>query len=543
MTRCNIVPATTLCFVILFALLSVPPCLAAKATPEEGERVELNFREADVLAVLQFYSEILGKTFIPSDELTGKVTVIASSPMTRNEAKKLLFSILDVKGFSVVEMDNAYKVVKKKDAVQSAGANAKASSGSDQIFTELFFFKNVAAKNIVEDLRKVLSPEASLFAGSDGNYLVASDKETNLNKLRGIIAKIDNVSFAQVTTSYRLQYLKAEVMAKTLGDIFKQEGQEGRSGNLQILPVKDSNTLVVTALPAMQARVTKIISEMDKRTPQVSISAMLVEVILDESSKMGLDWKLRSWSNNNVFNEFAQDTIGNVLTTGSQSAATNMAKYADASTKAAMYFNIFPGGYLSMLVHMISSDTNAKILSAPHLLVADNQEASITLGKEIPILQEYRLDTNNQPIRTYSQRTFGLDLKITPSIADNSDVTLKVSQKLSNLDSTDTLTQTYEASERTADTTVLVHDHQTLVIGGLMMQNSEDTDSGTPSARKIPVLGYLFGTKTKSKQKRELLLFITPTVVRDPIQADAMSKEYKEDKPYLVDQAGLEFDL
>lgn len=537
-----VLPATLACLPLVLMLISPILVCAAKGNSDQGERIELNFRDTDVLAVLQFYAELLGKTFIPAEDLTGKVTVIASSPVTREEAKRLLFSILDVKGFSVVEMDNAYKVIKKKDAIASAGIKGGGGHGSDQVFTEVFYFKHIPAKNVVEDLRKVLSPEASIFAGTDGNYVVVGDKETNIIKLRGIIAKIDSPSFAQVTISYHLQYLMAAATAKVLGDIFKKDGKDG-SASLQILPLKGSNTVVVTALPAAQSQVANILANMDKRTPQVSISAMLVEVILDESSKMGLDWKLRAWSSNKAYNEFAQDTLAKTLETGSQSASANLAKYSDAGTKAAMFFNIFPGGYLSMLVHMISSDTNAKILSSPHLLVADNQEASISLGREIPILKEYRTDTNNDPIKTYSQRTFGLELKMTPTIADNGDVTLKVSQKLSNLDEQDTTNDTYKASERTADTTVVVHDKQTLVIGGLTMQTDEKEDSGTPTARKIPVLGYLFGTKSTSKQKRELLLFITPTVVRDPIQADAMSVEYKEEKPMLIDQSGLEFDL
>jgi general secretion pathway protein D len=530
--------ALAACLICVCALPGPGWCKAKKTAAPREERLEINFREADVMAVLQFYSDMLGKTFIPADDLKGKVTVISAEPVTRTEAKRMLFSILDVKGYSVVEMDNVFKVVKKKDAVQDALAVSGAPFGGDQMYTEIFYFQHTDAKGVVEDIRRVLSPEASVFAGSDANYLVVSDRAHNIGKVREIIKKIDLPIYSPVTRPYRLQYLKAENMAQVIGDVFKRDAKDSKAAQLQILPVKDTNTLVVTATGPIQDKVGELVRLMDKRTLQVSISAMLVEVRLNEASRMGLEWKLRAWAGGG-YTDVAQD-LGHIMTTP---VGPNIMKYSDPALKAAMSYSIFPGGYLDILVHMISSDENAKIISAPHLLVTDNQEATISIGDEIPILKEYRLDNNNQPIQTFSQRKFGLDLKITPTISDSGDVTLKVSQKLSNLVSEDPVNHTYRAAERAADTTVLVHDKQTLVIGGLMQNTGSRTQQGVPVLRKVPGVGYLFGDETQDGSKRELLLFVTPTVVTNPDQAEQMARDYKEQKPDLVDQVGVEFDL
>lgn len=524
---------------------SEPPIAEANVSQTVGKAandlVELNFRETEIMAVLEFYSKLLGKAFLPSDEINGKVTVISPKPLSVSEAKAMLFSVLDMKGFAVVEQADVYKVLKKKHALQDAPNVAAASRTDGQMVTGVINFRYVQAKSIVADLKPLLSEEAVMFAGADLNYLVITDKASNISKIQALVQKIDQPGSSPITKPYRLQYLKAETMAPVLTKAFTQE-KDPAPANFQVLPLAENNTLVITAPQNIHDRIADLIAQMDKRTAQVSIQAMLVELQLDEDSKFGLEWKLNFAAQNPWLKpvEIVQN-LGNILT--SPGGNSNIYKAPSPSIATALTYSLGGGGSLELLVNMLAKDANARVISAPHLMVMNNTEASITVGTEIPILKEYRLDLNNKPINTYSQRKFGLELKITPVVAQNRDVTLKVSQKLSTPYDIDDTNHTYKAAERTADTVVVIKDNQTLIIGGLIEDDLAIGNQGMPGLRKVPGLGYLFGTEIKAKTKRELLIFLTPRVIESPEEADKVAQQDKERSPAAVDQAGMEFDL
>jgi len=525
---------------------SAPPTTQADA-PQSQEKVandlvELNFRETEIMAVLEFYSKLFGKAFLPSDEINGKITVISPSPLSVSEAKAMLLAVLDMKGFALVEQHDAYKVLKKKQAVQDAPNVNSASRTDGQLVTGVINLRYVQAKSIIADLKPLLSEEAVIFAGADLNYLVITDKASSISKIQALVQKIDQPGSAPITKPYRLQYLKAETTAPVLTKAFTQE-KDPNPINFQILPLAENNTLVITAPQSIHDRIAELIALMDKRTAQVSIQAMLVELQLDESSKFGLEWKLNLGAQYPWIQpvEVVQN-MGNILTTP-PAGKTNIYKAPSPAIASAFTYSLGGGGSLEVLVNMLAKDANARVLSAPHLMVMNNTEASITVGTEIPILKEYRLDLNNKPINTYSQRKFGLELKVTPVVAQNRDVTLKVSQKLSTPYDIDDVNHTYKAAERTADTVVVIKDNQTLIIGGLIEDDLALGNQGMPGLRKIPAFGYLFGTDVKAKTKRELLIFLTPRVIETPEEAEKVAQQDKERSPAVVEQAGAEFDL
>jgi general secretion pathway protein D len=167
------------------------------------------------------------------------------------------------------------------------------------------------------------------------------------------------------------------------------------------------------------------------------------------------------------------------------------------------------------------------------------------VGTEIPILKLTQTSMTSQQnvIKTYDHRKFGMQLDITPTIAENRDVTLKIDQTLSSLVTDETDPDKWQSTDRAASTTVLVKDAQTLVIGGLMTANSGLNKKGAPYLRDLPVLGPLFGTQDDKTTKSELLLFLTPYVIATPDEADEMSGLRKAQSPMAVDEFGLIFDL
>lgn len=535
---------------VLFLFLNQAAGRQDKKPVEQGGQVNqdlinLNFRQADILAVLEFYSRFFDKAFLPDDALKGKVTVISPRPLPKEEAKKLLFSILDMRGFSVVEDRDYFKVVKKKKAVQDGLQVKPEGSTGDQLFTEVIQLKYTDARSIIQDLKPLLSPESNLFTGKDLNYMVITDTAANINKVKRLVKDIDLPGSIPETRAYRLQYIKAETMAPVLTELFKASQKE-KKGAKKILPVKETNSLLITASQVYHDRIQDLIKQLDKRTKQVSISAKIVEVALDDSSRLGFEWSIAARARKHRNKVGVALDAGHILTERDATVTDGVLilnEVLRGLPGEALKFGILRQDQFGALISFIASDSNTRVISTPHILAMDNQEAILRVGDEIPILKEYRLDSNQNPIRTFDQLKIGLELKITPSIAENRDVTMKIAHKLSNLSDYDPETYAYQISEREASTTVVVRDRYTLVIGGLMRDDLMTRDTGVPLLRRVPLLGWLFGRESSGSEKRELLIFLTPMVIDSPEEGQEVNRIEKAKHPLAVEEGGIEFDL
>ncbi len=185
--RCIVV----LIMVCIFSLsISWMSRSTAHAAPVK-DRIEINFRQTDIMAVLEFYSHLMGKTFIPNSQLTGPVTVISPKPVTRLEALRLLYSVLDMKGYTLVQQSGYYKVVAKAEAVHEGLNVDDITVGGDQMVTEVLMLEYLQAADVIADFKQILSPEGSIFSGKSNNYIVFTDTAANVRKLKDLIKHID----------------------------------------------------------------------------------------------------------------------------------------------------------------------------------------------------------------------------------------------------------------------------------------------------------------------------------------------------------------
>ncbi len=503
------------------------------AAPVAKNRIEINFRQTDIMAVLEFYSHLMGKTFIPNHQLTGPVTVISPKPVTQLEALQLLYSVLDMKGYTLVQQGGYYKVVSKSEAVHE-GLNVDAISiGGDQMVTEVIVLEYLKSADVIADFKQILSPEGSIFSGKSNNYIVFTDTAANVRKLKTLISHIDKPGSLPTSRTYSLQYIEAQTVAPLLTKLYTQQAASIGQGTVEILAMAETNSLIVLAPESVHKDIEKIVNKLDVRTMQVSIKAYLVEVTLTDETKLGFEW---------MFNTNADGTdLKGALDFGQIFGTAGIANAAQEALK----FSIVNSDSFKMMMHFFASDDNARVVSAPHIVALDNQKASISVGTEIPILKLTQTSMTSQQnvIKTYDHRKFGMQLDITPTIAENRDVTLKIDQTLSSLQTDDTDPDKWQSTDRAASTTVLVKDAQTLVIGGLMSANADLKKKGAPYLRDTPILGPLFGTQEDQVAKSELLLFLTPYVIATPDEADEMSGLRKSQSPMSVDEFGLIFDL
>ncbi len=317
-----------------------------------------------------------------------------------------------------------------------------------------------------------------------------------------------------------------------LTKLYTQQAAKTAQGAVEILAMVETNSLIVLAPESIHKDIEKIISKLDVRTMQVSIKAYLVEVSLTDDTKLGFEW---------MFNVNSQGTsVGGSMDFGDAFTSAML-----GGTKEALNFSIVNGDSFQAMMNFFASNENARVVSAPHIVALDNQKASISVGTEIPILKltQSSMTSQQNVIKTYDHRKFGMQLDITPTIAENRDVTLKIDQTLSSLVTDDTDPDQWKSTDRAASTTVLVKDAQTLVIGGLMSANGDLTKKGAPYLKDMPLFGPLFGAQEDKIEKSELLLFLTPYVIATPDEADEMSGLRKSQSPMAVDEFGLVFDL
>jgi general secretion pathway protein D len=179
---------------------------------------------------------------------------------------------------------------------------------------------------------------------------------------------------------------------------------------------------------------------------------------------------------------------------------------------------------IAAIVQVYKTDEDVNILSTPQLLTTDNQEASITVGSNIPF-QTTTSTTDNDTYNSYEYRDVGKTLKITPQINKDRLVRLNISLEVSALESTTDYRPT--TLKRTVETTVMVKDGRTVVIGGLIDDTFSQTEYKVPCLGDIPGLGWLFKTRSKGNEKTNLFVFITPKVIQNPKEASAVSEAKK----------------
>lgn len=300
--------------------------------------------------------------------------------------------------------------------------------------------------------------------------------------------------------------------------------QAGKVADAVHFVVDEPNNAILTrCTSADYSRILSVIEQLDQYPKQVLIEVVIAEVNLSEDVRLGVEWE--------YFFDMQRDyTFGSVALDsqlGAVGAVANPALIGSGLTYMVQSSNV-----LKATLMALSRSGNVQILSTPTLLASDNQEATINIGKEVPIPTSTRkkIDevTTAETLETTIQyRNTGIIMKVTPQINKHGMVRMNISQEVSEL--LNEPVQGVEApsiSTRNAQTTVSVNDQQTIVIGGLIRQSQNDTFSGIPGLNRIPILKYLFGYQAKRFENSELMIFITPHVILSEPDSQYITRDF-----------------
>lgn len=533
---------------------SVSSNSAAQQADSEEALFTINFRDADILEVLEAYSNLLNVNVVPGEGVSGIVTVISPGPISRMQAVNLLHSILKHRGFAVIENDGYISIVQDAIAEMSGLPIYYPEMPDDQVAILAIRPKHIDEETLAETLAAMglLRPVST---NRDAGVVLVT---AAASKLRSILKLVDELDIAQrtpITRTYPLQYAAAPklgpVIAGFVAQLAGQESPESVSdgeGALlsgSVMVEERTNSLIITAEEKYHQAVVSMLVELDKRSPQILLEAKVVEITLDQNSRMGLQWQQLL----NVL-PMAALTFSDPTTFATGSTVVDNAQNVLSGSLGGINYALLDPKNYSFMVNLLASDSDARVLASPHLMASNNMEANLRIGDEIPVLKETRLDTNNQPIETYDREKVGLEVKLKPTIASNRDVTLDLEISNSNViaGAGGSGNNQHTITERLVKTHVIIKDKHTLVISGLIRDDVSGGNSGVPELKDLPGVGPLFGSQQKQKKSTELLILITPYVILSEQEAiqigtDQLLKHPGAATAGALDHIEMEFDL
>lgn len=372
------------------------------------------------------------------------------------------------------------------------------------------------------------------------NYGFAYEREGDIIR----VVTIDKLKQEEpVSQAFNLNYSKAKVVADSIKSIVTEKGKVNYDDR--------TNTVIVTDIPTNIYKIAQIVERLDRRTPQVLIEARVIETVLDDTEKLGIDWNVkfsasgarrpttlpfemfktpfgRKEDGHNYFpmvqsNAPQAQTIGGVGTVlvppADFPANTGGSQAFPFSVKEDFTFGTLDFSEFKAVLEMIKSRDNTNIVSNPRIATLNNTEAMINVGQTLNLPKyERNSSTGKMEITGYDAKNLGIILKVTPHVNDNNEIVIDLFPEISDLLRYDTLDKASGVvapvfSARQARTQVMIKDGETIFIGGLIKENNVDSRTKLPiigdMLGDIPYLGLLFTKKGVVKQKTELIFFIT----------------------------------
>lgn len=295
-----------------------------------------------------------------------------------------------------------------------------------------------------------------------------------------------------------------------------RESSEEVTGEVEFVVDERNNALIVKCSERDYRTILKTIKKLDIYPKQVLIEVLIAEIRLDDELEMGVEWK---------YMNRADEADYTVTSSGAPEGYGKLGEEIVSGLAA----NIIKTDRLIADLKAYAAEDKVNILSSPHVIASDNQEATINVTEEIPVVSA-TIESAENPLVTNSveYRDTGIILKVTPHINDKGLVSLEVSQEVSQQsEKAATGTENPIFLKRSAETTMVVQNGQTVIIGGLIRETWSEGRAGVPYLSEIPMLGVLFGFDRKVKNRAELMFLLTPHVITSIEQADTITKEFK----------------
>jgi general secretion pathway protein D len=591
--------------------------------PGYGKGIVLNFSDVDISTMVKFISDLTGKNFILDERVKGKISVFSPSKLSVDEAFNVFTSVLELKGFTVVQAGRVYKIVPtnvaKQEGMRLLSGKEKAPVNESYVAqvisldripsqdaatflqpviskdgyiasfgpanlllvvdsalniqkildivkaidsdmrrdgAELVFLQHAAADNVADVVREWLfgrdrssgskpggqttTSQSSKSSGIGGllvpdtrlNALIIFGNEKDKAEIKKIIAMID-VSPPSSSSKINVYYLEnadATEVSKVLEGMIKGTTTTGtqaaaapqqtafEGAKISITPDKATNSLVIMASPADYQNILQVIQKLDRRRRQVFVQALVAEVSIDKLREIG-----------------TQLGVGGAGTDGTVAAAgvfdpfnflgaVNPQQQAVVKILEGLANNV----NFSAVLKLLDQNGALNILSNPNIMTSDNKEAEIFVGENIPLISSTNLSSTGLSQQSVERKDTGITLKITPQITEGEYIKLDIYQEISAVKQNKGQAVDLVTTKRSAKTSVVVKDTDSVVIGGLIQTREDENVDKIPFLGDIPLLGYLFKTKSTSHSKTNLMIMLTPRIIRNAADMAAVAEQQKK---------------
>lgn len=380
------------------------------------------------------------------------------------------------------------------------------------------------------------------------NSLIAAGSPSYLKIVEKLVLQLDYQEIEdRVLRVVQVRNRPADQIAETMKSYFDAESQvlekastgEAKQRQLQReVTIQDagegSNTILLSYNPRMESQVVNMVNELDRAPAQVMIQVLMAEVTLDNSFELGLEFALQDL----VFSENATTGPNNTVR-GSEFDVIGGTDLGAAGSGTGFTFTV-TGEDFNFLFHALQTEGRLDVLSRPSILVQDNQDANITVGERVPTVQDITVSSAGVVTPSVSYEEVGVILDVKPIVNPDGYVSMEIEPEISSIGTSSVSVASGVTlpifNERKAKTSVTVKDGESIIIGGLITSTGNNADTKVPLAGDIPILGNLFRTTRKNNTKTELLIVLTPHVVRTPEDARTMSVNMR-DQTGLMDRA------
>ncbi len=550
--------------------------------------VLLNFNNAELSEVLTTLGNVTKKNIIIDDKVRGKITITSSKKIPVENLIDVVRTVLELRGFAMVETEHYIKIVPMKEAIQGSfkvvTEDERKTVPSGEIVTYLHPLQNADVNEIKNVLQSLKSKDSDLIAYKPENMLILrgaleevnslvsvaksldraiqeiteevpiGEKEkkptgrihvvhlenADASELASVLSRVPFSETAMIDTSPLPESTqpkkKTAAKAKDIKESTPQAKAAQPKGKLSIIANKETNSLIIAAMPEEYNEIKRVIKELDIVREQVYIESLIVEVSADSGWGFGIDWMLG--------NQWGSHIAGTSNITGSVPNFT-VPSGLSGKTLAVPLGTGFQLGYLAdksilgyALLNASASDRNFNVLSTPQVLAIDNNESEINVGEEIPVPTNNRISDTGTQFYTFEYKSVGVKLKCKPHITNKASITLDLFLEVNSVLGETTVLDKGgvippKLGRRDFKTKVTVSDGKTIVVGGLIRNSKSRTETYIPILGDIPLLGNLFKRYSVSDSKTNLLVFITPYIVTKQEKLDVLTDKKKEQQRRL----------
>jgi type II secretory pathway component GspD/PulD (secretin) len=530
------------------------PLLEAVLIEEDAEEkfIILNFENTDIRTIIATFSELLEINYILTPGVSGSVTIQSYKKFPMKDLFRIFQSLLQINGLTAVKEGAFYKIVPIDTAKQQSLDVRKATESIYELdpafITQIVPLSYVKAGDVANILRNLMPRGTDIIIYEPTNMLIVTALPPTLVKFMKLVEALD-IPESETDTLKTFVYYVENGEAKQLAAILKAiyggkstsvrrtvptrvntrtppipgaQALPGEIGELTVTAYDEINALILKCSPRTYLSLLQVMKKIDIPPKQVLIEVIIAEVSLGEGFEFGMEWLLKSTRG---------DVVG--LNLGGVEIPPGESPFPEGF--GAVFSGTSRNDRYNAVLGALASNSKINVLASPHILARDNKEATIEIGDEVPIatgMTQQPATGGGTTLVSSGQiqyKTVGTILRVTPRITEKDMVTMQITQEKSLLGKPiEVASQKFQGfSKRKASTTATVQSGHTLILGGLISETKDTARSGVPFLSKIPILGWLFSSTSKSSEKTELILLVTPHVISNQDDADVLTKEFQ----------------